>query len=146
MVAIAQPTPLDRPLAEPAGRPQLRLVPTGPAHHRHPASAVYRRRRLAALVLVLSLLAGLVAASRVVVGSLGSGTPQPAPEAPAAPLPAAAAPVAGEAYVVRPGDTLWSIASRLAPGGDVRDVVARLAERNGGPALHVGDVIQLQVE
>jgi len=138
MVAIAHPNchnPADRPLGQPAGRPQLRLVPTGTAHPRHPGSAVYRRRRLAALVIALSLLAGLVAASRVVVGSLGSGTPRVAPEAPAAPLPAAAVPVAGEAYVVRPGDTLWSIASRLAPGGDVRDVVARPASINAGASL-----------
>jgi LysM repeat protein len=34
------------------------------------------------------------------------------------------------AYVVRPGDTLWEIASRTY-GGDPREGVWRLQERNG---------------
>lgn len=34
-------------------------------------------------------------------------------------------------YVVRPGDTLWSIASKYVPGGDPRRLVDSIAERNG---------------
>jgi nucleoid-associated protein YgaU len=34
-------------------------------------------------------------------------------------------------YVVRPGDTLWSIAERAAPGHDRRAVVDAIAEANG---------------
>lgn len=34
-------------------------------------------------------------------------------------------------YVVRPGDTLWSIAERAAPGHDPRAVVDAIAEANG---------------
>lgn len=35
-------------------------------------------------------------------------------------------------YTVRPGDTLWTIAERVAgPGADLRPVVHRLAQRNG---------------
>ena len=33
-------------------------------------------------------------------------------------------------YVVEPGDTLWSIARRVAPGEDPRPVVDRLIEAN----------------
>jgi Tfp pilus assembly protein FimV len=33
-------------------------------------------------------------------------------------------------YVVQPGDTLWSIANRVAPGQDPRPVVDRLIEAN----------------
>jgi Tfp pilus assembly protein FimV len=33
-------------------------------------------------------------------------------------------------YVVQPGDTLWSIAQRVAPGQDPRPVVDRLIEAN----------------
>ena len=33
-------------------------------------------------------------------------------------------------YVVQPGDTLWSIARRVAPGQDPRPVVDRLIEAN----------------
>ena len=34
-------------------------------------------------------------------------------------------------YVVQPGDTLWSIARRVAPGRDPRPVVDGLIEANG---------------
>jgi len=34
-------------------------------------------------------------------------------------------------YVVRPGDTLWSIATRFAPSTDPRVVVEALASANG---------------
>jgi LysM repeat protein len=34
-------------------------------------------------------------------------------------------------YVVRPGDTLWSIATRFAPGTDPRVVVDAIASANG---------------
>ena len=34
-------------------------------------------------------------------------------------------------YVVEPGDTLWSIARRVAPGRDPRPVVDALVEANG---------------
>ncbi len=41
-----------------------------------------------------------------------------------------AAPVASHSYVVRSGDTLWSIASALSPGADPRPVVDAIAEAN----------------
>jgi hypothetical protein len=42
----------------------------------------------------------------------------------------------GYLYVVRPGDTLWVIASRLEPGGDPRPLVYRLqAELHGAPPV-----------
>jgi len=33
--------------------------------------------------------------------------------------------------VVQPGETLWSIARRVAPGADPRDTIARLTDLNG---------------
>lgn len=33
-------------------------------------------------------------------------------------------------YVVKPGDNLWTISGKLAPGMDRRDTVARLVELN----------------
>jgi hypothetical protein len=39
--------------------------------------------------------------------------------------------VSRTSYVVREGDTLWSIARRLSPGGDPRPVVDELATTNG---------------
>ncbi len=38
--------------------------------------------------------------------------------------------VSSHAYVVRAGDTLWSIAERLAPGEDPRPVVDAIASVN----------------
>jgi nucleoid-associated protein YgaU len=40
-------------------------------------------------------------------------------------------PVVRTSYVVRDGDTLWSIASRLVPGEDPRPVVDAIAAING---------------
>ena len=40
-------------------------------------------------------------------------------------------PVARSAYVVRQGDTLWSIARRVSPDDDPRPIVDALAEANG---------------
>ena len=39
--------------------------------------------------------------------------------------------IARSSYVVREGDTLWSIARRLAPDGDPRPIVDELATANG---------------
>ena len=41
-------------------------------------------------------------------------------------------------YVVQPGDTLWAIARRLQPDGDVRPLVGALSDTNGGGELQVG--------
>jgi Tfp pilus assembly protein FimV len=58
----------------------------------------------------------------------GSGHTQPPP---------------GSVYVVQPGDTLWSIARKLVPEGDVRAEVDRLADLNGTAALQAGERLQL---
>ena len=45
--------------------------------------------------------------------------------------------------VVRPNDTLWSIATRIAPDRDPRVVVSELEQRNDltGPTVQVGQVL-----
>lgn len=40
-------------------------------------------------------------------------------------------PVSGRSYVVRSGDTLWSIADRMAPSQDPRPLVDAIASANG---------------
>jgi len=52
----------------------------------------------------------------------------------------ASAPAAADELViaVQPGDTLWGIAGTIAPNLDRREVVQRLAERNGGSAIWAG--------
>ena len=48
---------------------------------------------------------------------------------------------------VRPGDTLWDIASRVAPPGEVRGMVHRIEELNAlpGPGVSVGQEISVPV-
>lgn len=46
--------------------------------------------------------------------------------------------VARHTYVVRAGDTLWSIAGRIAPGEDPRPLVDAIARVNG---VSAGDLV-----
>ncbi|MGZ8571546.1 MAG: LysM peptidoglycan-binding domain-containing protein [Actinomycetota bacterium] len=72
-----------------------------------------RRRRLAVLVM------------GAVVGGFWVGPVAQALGGSAEPVP-----VAARSYVVRSGDTLWSIAGRVAPGRDPRPVVDAIAAAN----------------
>jgi hypothetical protein len=77
-----------------------------------------------------------------------SGEVATAPDAGSAPgpSPTAGAPAPATdpvAYVVQPGDTVWAIARRLQPEGDVRPLVDRIADRTGGGALLAGQRIAL---
>jgi hypothetical protein len=131
---IRDPHPI--PLRPPAARPHLRLIEGGPdaSRRRRQPLAVYRRRRLGALLVAVTALFALLTGA----ASLERGLTDPP-----APAPAATPAVDGEVYVVQPGDTVWSIAERLDPGGDIRPTVDRLAEAAGGAALHPGQRIPL---
>ena len=117
--AMANPAPHEaRPILP---RPRLVVVP--------PAPVVRRRRAVAVVVLVAVIVLASLAAGRV-----------------AAVLGGAPASVPGhrvDAYVVQPGDTLWGIARRIQPEGDVRSLVDRLVRANGGPNLTVGQSLAL---
>ena len=126
--------------AEAAPRPALRAIGTAPVKAApRPALSpeVYRRRRMAVAGLVAAILVlgwiGLQAAG----GRIGSG-PLAATGAPGG-LRAAGAAV----WVVRPGDTLWSIALAIHPGSDARPLVDRLAAELGGTVLYPGESIPL---
>ena len=105
-------------------RPALRVIEGG----RSPRlRRIYLRRRLivatgAALVL---LVGGQLAAN--VVGGVAGGDAGPA-----------VVPVAEQRHVVRPGDTLWTIAGELAPDVDRRVAVDDLIALNGDDTLQVG--------
>ncbi len=43
--------------------------------------------------------------------------------------------------VVRPGDSLWTVAERLAPGDDPRPVVDALSDARHGTVLTPGETI-----
>jgi LysM repeat protein len=70
-----------------------------------------RRRRYAVMIVATTVALGIPAVSRAVTsGGGGEATTR---------------------YVVRPGDTLWAIAIRQAPGDDPRQVVAAIVRANG---------------
>ena len=111
---------------------------------RRPSPAVYRRRRLAVLLCAATLVAFGWLGLHWLTGLSGGG-----------PLTAAGQPgaevttelhtelVTASRVIVQPGDTLWSIARRVQPTGDVRPLVARIAAQRDGRALQVGETIVL---
>jgi hypothetical protein len=103
---------------------------------RRASSATFRRRRIAAAV--------LAAAVVVVAGQAGvalGGTPL-APERTPTSSSSGSSSSAGSVVVVGPGDTLWSIASRLAPGEDPRPRVDAMSAARDGRALVPGETIR----
>jgi hypothetical protein len=104
-----------------------------PSRHRSQMDRVYRRRRL-----VLGLFAGLFLFGAVVMGTAIAGPGG---------VPASASGV-GEflepmTIVIRPGDTLWSIAHEYR--GDIPHsrYVDYLVRLNGGPSIQVGQQFRL---
>lgn len=89
-----------------------------------------RRRRLS-LLAAAAVVAGAWAGP--VAHALGGG--------------AASIPVSSRTYVVRSGDTLWSIADRLAPGRDPRPIVDAIAEANqaAAGALVPGQTLRIPI-
>jgi hypothetical protein len=81
-----------------------------------------RRRRLA-VTLAVGLIAGLGAGPLGHAVAAGGGHPVP---------------VARHVYVVRLGDTLWSIARRISPSADPRPIVDAIA---GSNALAPGSLV-----
>jgi nucleoid-associated protein YgaU len=143
MTAIAYPSPHPRQVQL---RPQLRVVRGIPRQ----TEAVYRRRRLGAAILVALAVIALFALAAVLRPGGSASTAVHTAPAPGAVVSDPAAygashtdPPAGSVYVVQPGDTLWSIAHKLQPGGDVRAEVDRLAGLNGTAALQAGQRLRL---
>lgn len=124
-----------------------RLVPAGRsiegtgvprAPRRAVSAATYRRRR----VVVAAAAIGLLFATHVAAGvatnlALAVIAPQTAQIAVApAPPPATAA---QRIHVVQPGDTIWDVARRFQPDGDVRPLVDAMVQARGGRPLQVGE-------
>ena len=116
------------PRTEPTLRPVHPAVAAGRAcPGRGAGRSTYLRRRIATVVLVL---AAVLATAQAGV-ALG-GSPHEAP---------GRAPAVAE-VVVEPGDSLWSVAERLAPGEDPRPVVDALSEARRGAPLLPGETVR----
>ena len=139
MAAVLAPAPSPRSVpsgrpAGPAGRPQLRLIPGG----RSPEAlaATYRRRRLVAALVVLTVLVVAVQLAQALAGvAAGWSTPPPAA-------------IDGPTVTIEAerGDTLWSLAREVHPDGDVRPVVRAMVAERGTAAVAEGEQVQVPVE
>jgi hypothetical protein len=102
-----------------------------------PSRAVLRRRRLMAFGLVIILVLGVSIGLQAALGRIGGG-PLATTDAPGGLQPAAS-----HIWIVRPGDSLWSIAQAVDPHGDVRPLVDRLVAETGNAALYPGEAVAL---
>jgi hypothetical protein len=101
-----------------------------------------RLRQLLAAVLLVAI-AGSLAAS-IALATRHDAPGLPAGRAPGATIEGAPArAVAATVHVVQPGDTLWTIARAFQPTGDIRPLVAALAEQTHGGALEPGQRVFL---
>lgn len=149
---LAPRPPLARPLAQPAAQPTARAVagpsprrvlrgPRGASHHGAGVAAArpVGTLRLTARGRVVLLLAA--AALTLLALSVGRAASQAAPAGAGA---GAGRPVV-EQVTVQPGETLWAIARRVAPGSDPRQVTAQLMRLNRlpDPQLRAGQQLLL---
>lgn len=120
------------PLHIPAVRPQRavarpRVQRVSSTHHR-PTASVYRRRRM-----VVGTALAIAVASMV---TIAMGTSAVANE------PGVGNQAVPRAVVVQQGDTLWEIARRIAPTGNISNLVDELVRLNGAD-LQVGQIIRI---
>lgn len=136
MVAIPVPREPEWEVYAPAPRTErLRVVDRPPSRRpRLTRGDRVRRRRLTVLIATAVLVIGVGAAAEALATD-----GQPPSQVPVQPVSSTEEGV----YVVQPGDTLWSIARRLAPDADPRPLVEELRSRRGSVELQVGDRIEL---
>jgi hypothetical protein len=113
-----------------------RTVAAGSARVVSPVT--YWRRRIAVVVIAVALVLVMARAG----AALGGSTTPAAPERhPAQSSAVSDRDNAARSTVVRPGDSLWAVAQRLAPGDDPRPVVDALSEARHGTMLTPGETI-----
>jgi hypothetical protein len=118
---FADPVPVRRLRVVDLDRRQPRPQPAR-SHQR----AVYRRRRVLAALVGLGLVLATVRVG-VTLGGSSLASPERLPHV--------------QQIVVQPGDSLWSIAGRVAPGHDLRPIVDAMADSLGTGALRAGETI-----
>lgn len=164
---VGRTLPADHPAVARAARAELRLVHSATTTEPDPAAAARPRpvvvgasvmaapvtvhaprRRVRALVSGVVLAALVALASLGVLALTGADAAASSPASSTTRVPSVAVDVAAAStptdVVVRQGDTLWSIARRLHPSGDVRALVDQLARRAGGSTLTVGQRIDVR--
>jgi hypothetical protein len=111
---------------------RLRLVEPDrqprPRSARRHQRAVYRRRRVLAALVGLGIVLAIARAG-VMFGGSYIATPERLPHV--------------HHVVVQSGDSLWSVAERLAPGRDVRPIVDAMEKSLGTSTLIAGEAIDV---
>ena len=119
-------------------------VVSAPPAPRAAAGRVYRRRRFAVVAIVAGFVLLLLVGGYGIAGADSAGPARIGTTAGTS-VGLAGGTASGSSalvHVVRPGDTLWSIARAVQPSGDVRPLVERLSQQTGA-RLDVGMRIQL---
>jgi hypothetical protein len=111
--------------------PSTRIAPARPARLERPVQLTRRGRLLFSALTLVLLVAGAVLASG---GGLASAGTEPS---------SASAAATAERVTVRPGETLWAIAEREAPGVDPRETIARILDLNAlsSSSVRAGSVL-----
>jgi hypothetical protein len=107
-----------------------RAVAAGSARVVSPAT--YWKRRVVVVLLAVALVL-VMARAGAALGGITPATPER--------HPARSEQTTSRSTVVRPGDSLWTVAQRLAPGDDPRPVVDALSEARHGTVLTPGESI-----
>lgn len=119
---------------EAACRPlELRAARDVTARRAQRATRRTRRRRVVLATVAVLLSVGLALPFSILGGSRPG----------ARVAPARAATAGADVYVVQPGDTLWSIASRFDRTGNPRALAEALAKETGSSAVVPGERIQI---
>jgi LysM domain len=133
-IHASRPT-VSRSTVQPGGRPtHLRLVQPGELRTvrvvrrtvvtEQPLRLTRRGRAVLRALVVLGLVA-LMTTAALLMAHRADASDGPAPK------------VVVKHHVVLPGETLWGIASELAPGTDPRDTIASIVEFNALPSSAV---------
>jgi hypothetical protein len=117
-----------RPVPQRRPTTSLRRPAVAAGRARVATRAMYWRRRFAVAALVIGLVLVMAQAGAALGGDSPPATPERRP--------------ALVSVVVRPGDSLWSIARRLAPSSDPRPVVDALVAARHGATLEPGETVE----
>lgn len=154
-IALTLDPPADRPATGPSSvAPWNRSESRRSAAPRHlqlvtQAAPAARRNPLRVLLAGLGLAVLVAFAAMGIVPFLGAdaaaSTPASSTDIPqAAASVATPAPAGPQEIVVQSGDSLWTIARRLQPHGDLRHLVDRLIERVGATTVTRGQHIDVR--
>jgi hypothetical protein len=119
----------------------IAVVIPGQFHDGCSPSHIYARRRLMAVLSLVAIVLVLLLGAGHVVANRGGAPASASMIRPATAVGATPSP--SDLYIVKAGDTLWSIAERFHAGTPLVDYVDSLVAANGGTELQVSQALTL---